>query len=177
MIFRETALKGAYLIEPERAEDERGYFARTWCAQEFAEHGLNSSLAQCGTSFNKCRGTLRGMHYQVAPYAEVKLIRCTRGSVWDAIIDLRKDSVTYMQYVSLELSAVNGHMLYVPEGFAHGFQTLEDNSELFYQLSAFYHPEAARGVRWDDPAFTIAWPPVEQRILSGRDHSWPDYVS
>jgi dTDP-4-dehydrorhamnose 3,5-epimerase len=176
MIFRETELKGAYLIEPERMQDERGYFARTWCRRELEEHGLNSSLAQCGTSYNKSKSTLRGMHFQAAPHAEAKLIRCTRGSIWDVIIDLRGESATYKRYTSATLSGANGFMLYVPEGFAHGFQTLEDEAEVLYQMSEFYRPEAARGVRWNDPAFAIEWPAADRRIISERDNNWPDFT-
>lgn len=176
MIFRETELKGAFIIEPERMQDERGYFARTWCRREFEEHGLNGRLVQCGTSYNRLKGTLRGMHYQVAPYAEAKLIRCTRGSIWDVILDLRVDSATYKRHIAANLSGVNGHMLYVPEGFAHGFQTLEDDTEVLYQMSEYHRPEAARGVRWNDPAFGVEWPAADGRILSGRDNNWPDFV-
>lgn len=177
MIFRESILKGAFVIEPERSSDDRGYFARTWCRREFGEMGLDASLVQCGTSYNRTAGTLRGMHYQEDPYAETKLIRCTRGSVFDVIIDLRRTSATYMQHAAVRLSATEGNMLYVPGGFAHGFQTLEDDSELFYQISEYYHPEAARGIRWDDPAFRIEWPAVESRVISRRDRDWPNYVS
>ncbi|MBK8161670.1 MAG: dTDP-4-dehydrorhamnose 3,5-epimerase [Gammaproteobacteria bacterium] len=175
MKFREAALAGVFVILPERSEDERGYFARTWCRREFEAHGLSPALVQCGTSFNRHRGTLRGMHYQAEPHQEVKLIRCTRGAIHDVVIDLRPDSPTHRHHVAVRLSAQDGNLLYVPEGFAHGFQTLEDDSEVFYQMSEFYHPAAARGVRWDDPAFGITWPPVGQRILSERDRSWPDY--
>ena len=176
MIFTETKLPGAYLIEPERIADERGFFARTWCRREFATHGLSVELAQCNVSFNPRRGTLRGMHYQAAPHAEVKLVRCTMGAIYDVIVDMRPDSATFRQWVAAELSAENRRMLFIPEGFAHGFQTLEDNSEVFYQISAFYAPESARGLRWDDPALAIAWPPAEQRVISPRDAAYPDLV-
>lgn len=169
MIFTETKLKGAYVIELERIEDERGFFARSWCQKEFEEHGLNSRLVQCNISFNKKKGTLRGMHYQAGPYEEAKLVRCTRGAIYDVIIDLRPDSDTFKQWIAEELSAKNQKMLYIPEGFAHGFQTLENDSEVFYQMSEFYHPECARGVRWDDPTFRIIWPPDNKRIISTRD--------
>ena len=172
MIFTETKLKGAFTIEPERLEDDRGFFARMWCQQEFEAHGLDPRLVQCNISFNKRRGTLRGMHYQVAPHEEAKLVRCTMGTVYDVIIDLRSDSPTFKQWVAVELTADNRRMLYIPEGFAHGFQTLEDNTEVFYQMSEFYHPECARGVRWDDPSFGIVWPIVPQ-CISQQDMSYP----
>ncbi|CAN5828738.1 MAG: dTDP-4-dehydrorhamnose 3,5-epimerase [Gemmatimonadetes bacterium] len=174
MIFRETRLPGAYVIEPERIEDERGFFARSWCEREFRAHGLNPRLVQCNLSFNRYRGTLRGMHYQAAPHPEAKLVRCTMGRIHDVIVDLRPESPTFREWVAVELSAGNRRMLYVPEGFAHGFQTLEDESEVFYQMSQYYHAELARGVRWDDPAFGIAWPlPVQ--ALSARDSAYADF--
>ena len=176
MIFTETKLQGAYLIEPERIADERGFFARTWCRREFAERGLSVELAQCNLSYNPRRGTLRGMHYQAAPDAEIKLVRCTMGAVYDVIVDMRPESPTFRQWVAAELTAENRRILLIPEGFAHGFQTLEDNSEVFYQISAFYAPASARGVRWDDPAFAIDWPPAD-RIMSERDRSYPDFSS
>lgn len=176
MKFIETALRGVFIIEPERVEDQRGFFARTWCQDEFERHGLNSKLVQCSISFNKKKNTLRGMHYQAAPHEEAKLVRCTQGGIFDVIIDLRSDSPTRKQHVIVRLTAVNRLMLYIPAGIAHGFQTLEDDTEVFYQMSEFYYPEAARGVRWDDPAFGIAWPPVVQRIMSERDRNWPDYI-
>jgi dTDP-4-dehydrorhamnose 3,5-epimerase len=176
MKFTETALRGAFIIEPERIEDERGFFSRTWCRLEFERYGLNCHLVQCNISFNKRKNTLRGMHYQVAPYEETKLVRCTRGSIFDVIIDLRTDSPTYKRYMHVCLTAENRLMLYIPAGFAHGFQTLEDDSEVFYQMSEFYYPEAARGIRWNDPAFGIMWPDAQDRILSERDRSWPDYI-
>lgn len=160
LIFCETKLKGAFIIELERLEDERGFFARTFCQEEFEAHGLNARIVQCNISFNKRKGTLRGMHYQVAPYEEAKLVRCTKGAIYDVIIDLRPDSLTFRRWIAVELTADNRFMLYVPADFAHGFQTLEDNTEVFYQMSEFYHPECARGVRWDDPAFAIEWPMV-----------------
>lgn len=175
MIFRETKLKGAYVIELELLEDERGFFARSFCQKEFEEHGLNSHIAQCNISYNKKEGTLRGMHYQEAPYEEAKLVSCIRGMIYDVIIDLRPDSSTYCQWVAVELNAENYKMLYVPEGFAHGFQTLEDSTEVFYRMSEFYHPECAQGVRWDDPKFNIEWPKVEDRIISSKDKSYSDY--
>jgi dTDP-4-dehydrorhamnose 3,5-epimerase len=175
MIFTELRLQGAYLIEPERREDERGFFARTWCEREFAAHGLNANLVQCSVSFNKKRGTLRGMHYQVAPHEEAKVVRCTMGAIFDVVIDLRKSSATFKEWVAVELTAENHKMLYIPEGFAHGFQTLTDNTEVFYQMSAFYNPESARGVRWDDKTFQIAW---RQEIcaISPRDSAFGDFT-
>lgn len=175
MIFTETNLAGAFLIEPERREDSRGFFARTFCRQEFAAHGLNTEVVQCSVSFNKRKGTLRGMHYQVAPFAEAKLIRCTTGAIFDVIIDLRESSGTFTRYFAIELSARSGKMLYIPEGFAHGFQTLVDDTEVDYQMSQPFAPECARGVRWDDPAFAIEWPADERTILD-RDRNYPDYA-
>lgn len=175
MIFRETFLKGAFVIEPDRKEDERGFFARTWCAEEFSSHGLNATLVQCNISYNKKKGILRGMHFQVAPHEEVKLVRCTMGAIHDVIIDLRRGSPTYTRYFSTVLSHVNRHALYIPEGMAHGFQTLEDDTEVFYQMSHRFEAESARGVRWDDPVFGIMWP-SDVRIISKRDQQYPDFV-
>ena len=175
MIFTETKLKGAFVIDPEKLEDERGFFARTLCRREFEAHGLNPNLVQCNISFNKKSGTLRGMHYQTKPYEEAKLVRCTKGAICDVIIDLRSYSPSFKQWVRVELTADNHKILYIPEGFAHGIQTLEDNTEVFYQMSEFYTPSYARGVRWNDPAFGIQWPPAE-RIISERDQSYPDFT-
>ncbi|MBD0370381.1 MAG: dTDP-4-dehydrorhamnose 3,5-epimerase [Pyrinomonadaceae bacterium] len=175
MKFTETPLKGAYVLEMEPHRDERGYFARTWCREELEAHGLNSRLEQCSTSFNIRRGTLRGMHYQAEPYAEAKLVRCTRGALYDVIVDLRADSPTFKKWFAVELTASNLLMLYVPEGFAHGFQTLADETEVSYQISEVYRPEYARGVRWNDPAFEIRWP-VEERLMSERDRSFQDFT-
>jgi dTDP-4-dehydrorhamnose 3,5-epimerase len=175
MIFAETKLKGAFVIEPEMIEDERGFFARTWSRREFAEYGLNSNLAECNISFNKKRSTLRGMHYQIAPYRQAKLVRCAAGSIYDVIIDLRKESDTFRQWVAVELSAENRLMVYVPEEFAHGFQTLEDNAEVVYLMSEVYDPASARGVRWDDALFSIEWPAAERTIIS-RDRMYPDFL-
>ena len=175
MIFVETKLKGPFIIEPERNEDQRGFFARTWCQREFIKHGLNPSLAQCSVSFSRKRGTLRGMHYQIAPHEEAKLVRCTRGAIYDVLVDLRPDSPTFAQWLAAELTATNYRMLYIPERFAHGFQTLDDDSEVFYQMSEFYAPEYARGVRWNDPVFGIQWPSAE-RTISLRDDTYPDFV-
>ena len=174
MRFIETRLEGAYIIEPEPIEDERGFFARTFCVREFEAHGLNPCVAQCNISFNKKKGTLRGMHYQVAPHAEAKMVRCIRGAMYDVIIDLRPESPTFKEWIAVELTANNRRMLYIPEGFAHGFQTLEDETEVFYQMSEFYHPEAARGVRWDDRVFGIEWS-SDGRIVSPRDQSFRDW--
>jgi dTDP-4-dehydrorhamnose 3,5-epimerase len=173
MIFIETKLKGVFIIEPERLEDERGFFARTWCQREFEAHGLNSRLVQCSISFNKKKGTLRGMHYQSAPYEEVRLVRCTMGAIYDVAVDLRRSSLTFKQWVATELTSENHLMLYIPEGFAHGFQTLEDDTEVFYQMSEFYHPECGKGVRWDDPAFGIEWP-LATLTVSKRDRTYHD---
>jgi dTDP-4-dehydrorhamnose 3,5-epimerase len=175
MIFTETRIKGAFLIEPERRQDERGFFARTWCQHEFAVAGLQTEWVQCNISFNGQRGTLRGMHYQAAPYEEVKLVRCTMGVIYDVIIDLRADSLTFRQWLAMELTADNRLMLFIPQGFAHGFQTLTDETEVFYQMSQFYTPDYARGVRWNDPAFKISWP-ADKRIISERDRSFPDFL-
>ncbi|MGB2655142.1 MAG: dTDP-4-dehydrorhamnose 3,5-epimerase, partial [Candidatus Acidiferrum sp.] len=164
IVFTETKLRGAFVIELEKHADHRGFFARTYCQREFESHKLNTCFVQCNVSFNKLKGTLRGMHFQASPHEEAKLIRCTRGSVYDVIVDLRPESATFREYVSVVLSAENGKMLYVPEEFAHGFQTLEDNTEVFYQMSQFYAPEHARGVRWNDPAFGIAWPEDNRTI-------------
>jgi dTDP-4-dehydrorhamnose 3,5-epimerase len=174
MIFTPTRLAGLWLVEIEPRVDERGHFARTWCAREFAEHGLDTRLAQASVSFNRRRGTLRGMHFQHPPHAEVKLVRCTRGALWDVAIDLRPDSPTYCGWQGFELTAENAAALYIPEGFAHGFQTLADDTEVFYQMSTFYAPEAAAGVRYDDPAFGIDWP-LPVRTIAPRDAAWPDY--
>lgn len=173
MKFIETSIKGAYIIEIEPIEDERGFFARSWCKKEFEELGLDTNIIQCNISFNKKRGTLRGMHYQIEPYEEVKIVRCTKGSVYDVIIDLRPDSPTFKKWESIELTDDNRLMLYIPKGIAHGFQTLEDNSELLYQMSEFYVAEYARGVRWNDPAFNIKWPIAHNLIISPRDQSYP----
>ena len=174
MIFRETALQGAYILELEAAQDERGSFARTFCERDFEAQGLNSRFVQCSISVNTRRGTLRGMHYQVEPNAETKLVHCVRGSLYDVIIDLRPQSTTYCRWVGVELSALNNRLLYVPAGFAHGFQTLEDDTAVYYQISTFYAPQSARGVRWDDPAFAIKWP-LPDSLISDKDSSLPDY--
>lgn len=175
MILTETQLPGAYIIDLERSEDDRGFFARTFCQQEFEAQGLNTVVAQCNISFNNQKGTLRGMHYQATPYAEAKLVRCTMGALYDVLLDLRSTSPTFKKWIAIELTAENRRMAYVPEGFAHGFQTLSDNTEVFYQMSAAYQPEAARGFRWNDPMFAIIWPlPVS--VISTKDQTYPDFI-
>lgn len=175
MKFVETALQGVYLIEPERIEDRRGFFARSFCQDEFAKQGLVSSFVQCNISFNHNKGTLRGMHYQAKPHPETKLVRCTQGAIYDVILDLRPDSATYTHWIEVELSAQNQTLLYIPTGLAHGFQTLTDNAEVFYQMAEFYHPECAQGVRWDDEAFQIEWP-LEPVNLSQKDQSFLSFT-
>lgn len=176
MKFVETDITGAYVIEPEVLRDERGFFARTFCAREFTEHGLKPVVAQSNLSFNDREGTLRGMHYQLPPAAEAKLVRCTRGAIYDVIVDLRPDSPTYMSHVGVELSEENRAALYVPELFAHGYQALTDGAEVVYQVSEFYAPGHERGLRYDDPALGIEWPlPVS--VISEKDRSWPPFES
>ncbi len=174
MTFTETKVKGVFIVDPERREDVRGFFARTWCEQEFADHGLNPRLVQCSVSFNRRKGTLRGMHYQAAPHGEAKLVRCTMGSIFDVAVDLRPASPSFRQSVAVVLSSENRRMIYIPEGCAHGFQTLADDTEVFYQMSQAYAAEYARGVRWNDPAFDIPWPPGD-RIIIARDQEYPDF--
>jgi dTDP-4-dehydrorhamnose 3,5-epimerase len=173
--FSETTLAGPVIVEPEPFVDARGLFARTWCAREFDAHGLCSRLVQSSVSLNTRRGTLRGMHFQTAPFAEVKLVRCTRGAILDVIIDLRPESPTFTRHFAVELTEANHRALYIPEGFAHGFQTLEDGSEVLYQMSEFYVPDAGAGVRWNDPTFAIAWP-IASPILNERDATYPDFA-
>jgi dTDP-4-dehydrorhamnose 3,5-epimerase len=175
MIFTPAGLEDAYLIDVERHEDDRGFLARTYCEQEFAEHGLPMRIVQSSTIHSPRRHTLRGLHYQEAPHAETKLVRCTRGSIFLVMVDLRQRSATRNDWLGVELSARNERLGYVPEGFAQGYQTLEDDSEVLYQMSHHYVPEAARGVRWDDPVFGIEWPPAEGRLISERDRAWPDH--
>lgn len=175
MKFTETALPGAWRVDIEPVEDKRGFFARTWCRREFSERGLVAELAQCGMSYNREKGTLRGMHYQIEPHAEAKLIRCTRGIIYDVIVDLRPASAAYCKWQGVELSAENRHMLYVPPGVAHGFLTLADDCEVLYQMSEFHSPAQARGVRWDDPAFDIRWP-AAMHVISARDRDYPDFA-
>jgi dTDP-4-dehydrorhamnose 3,5-epimerase len=173
MVFTPLALHGAFLIEPERHEDERGFFARTFYTEEFAAHGIKVPVVQCNVSYNRRRGTLRGLHYQRPPNEEAKLIRCTRGAIFDVIVDLRPDSPTFKRWAAFELSADNGKMIWAPDGFAHGFQTLVDDAEVFYQMSAAYAPRDAAGVRWDDPDLAIEWPNVSDRIIASRDLALP----
>lgn len=175
MLFKETTLKGAFIIEPEKLSDERGFFARSFCSKEFEGHGLNPRLVQCNISFNAQKGTLRGMHYQETPCAEAKLVRCTKGAIYDVIVDIRPHSSTFKRHFGARLDEFNRTMLFVPEGFAHGFITLEDNSEIFYQMSEFYSPPHAAGFRWNDPSFGIAWP-LEPVVISERDNSYPDFL-
>lgn len=172
MRFTAFSISGAWLIEPDLIEDERGFFARSFCRKEFEKHGLNPELVQCNISFNRKRGTLRGMHYQAKPHEEAKLVRCTQGAIYDVVLDLRVASPTFLCWQAVELNAANRRMLYVPEGCAHGFQTLSDETEVFYQMSEYYHPECSRGVRWDDPSFAIAWP-VANPIINDKDLSYP----
>jgi dTDP-4-dehydrorhamnose 3,5-epimerase len=179
VIFEETKLAGAFVVEQELFADERGFFARSWSVREFAARGLDARLAECNISFNHRKGTLRGMHFQNAPHAQAKLVRCTSGAIYDAIIDLRPASETFRQWLGVELTAANRRMLYVPTGFAHGFQTLADDTEVFYQMSDAFAPECAGGVRWNDPAFGIAWPDNggAERIIIARDREYPDFLS
>lgn len=174
MRFIPTPLQGAYVIEPETIVDERGFFARTWCEHEFADHGLNPNLVQCNISYNKVRGTLRGMHYQRAPHVEAKLVRCTQGGIYDVVVDLRSDSKSFAQWFGVELTAENRIALYVPEGMAHGFLTLHDGTEVLYQMSDFFHAASAAGVRWDDSAFGIHWP-GQVKVISERDRNYQDF--
>jgi dTDP-4-dehydrorhamnose 3,5-epimerase len=173
MIFTETAVAGAFVIDLERHVDERGFFARTWCREELGRRGLHADLDQCSVSFNGRAGTLRGMHYQAAPRAETKIVSCMRGVVYDVVLDLRRESPTYRRWAAVELSGDSLRMLYIPEGCAHGFQTLTPEALVHYQIAGTYSSEHARGVRWDDPAFGIAWPPAE-RTISPRDAAYPD---
>lgn len=174
VIFKESPLKGVYLIEPELLQDTRGFFARSWCRQEFRDHGLDSRLSQCSISFNRLKGTVRGMHYQAAPHGEGKLVRCTHGSVYDVVVDLRRDSRTFCRWFGVELSASNHAAVYIPEYCAHGFQALENDTELFYQMTVAHTPEAARGLRWNDPALGIELPlPVS--VIAERDATYPDF--
>jgi len=174
MQFTETEIKGAYILEAERIADERGFFARTWARDEFEAHGLDPNLAQCNVSYNHHKGTVRGMHWQDPPHAETKLVRCTQGGIYDVIVDIRADSPTYRTWVGVELTAENRRALYIPEGCAHGFQTLEDASEVFYMITEYYTPAAARGMRWNDPAISVTWP-LEVTVISDRDRQYPDW--
>lgn len=174
MIFKETQLKGAFVISIEKREDLRGFFARAWCRREFEDHGLRANFVQANISHNHQRGTLRGMHYQISPYEEVKLVRCTKGAIYDAIIDLRPISSTYKKWFGVELTPDSRDMLYVPEGFGHGFQVLKDDTEVFYEVTQYYHPDSERGVRYNDPSFGIIWPTAVTEI-SEKDNNWPKF--
>lgn len=174
MIFTETKLKGAFVVEIKKLEDERGFFGRAWCKEEFESHGIKMNICQINTSFTKNKGTIRGMHFQVDPYQEAKFIRCTKGKIFDVMVDLRPDSPTFLQWVGNELSEDNYKMVYVPGNFAHGFVTLEDNCEVYYPVSEFYTPGAERGMRWNDPAVNIEWP-IEIEHFSDKDISHPDF--
>ena len=176
MKFVATPIDGAYLVEPTPRADDRGFFARVWCHDEFAARGLNAAFVQCNDSLSRRRGTLRGLHYQVAPYGEVKLIRCVRGAVFDVLVDVRPSSPTYLQWYGVALTAESRTMLYAPEGCAHGYLALEDDTEAMYLVTRAYRPDAERGIRWNDPAFGIAWPDVGPLTLSPKDQAWPDYV-
>lgn len=172
MIFTETEIQGVYVVEPEPHMDERGFFARSFCKEEFREKGLETEIVQCNISYNKKSGTLRGMHYQAPPFEEAKIVSCVRGSIYDVIVDLRRDSSSYCRWFATELTEHNFKMVYIPKGCAHGFQTLEDNCMVYYQMTEFFHPECARGVRWDDPQFAIEWPDTQKGTLSDRDRKY-----
>ena len=176
MIFRETKISGVYVIEPEKFEDERGFFTHTWSRKEFEKRGLDANIMECNVSFNHKKGTLRGMHFQAPPHGQTKLVRCTRGRAFDVSVDLRPESPTFKEWFGIELSEDNHLMLYIPRELAHGFQSLENNTEVFYQVSSSgYEPNAGRGFRWNDPAFGIEWPSVPERIINARDRQYPDF--
>ncbi|MGA9144694.1 MAG: dTDP-4-dehydrorhamnose 3,5-epimerase [Candidatus Acidiferrales bacterium] len=175
MKFQETKIAGVFEIQIEPHSDERGFFARSWCEKEFKDKGLNSLLVQCSISLNTRKGTLRGMHYQAAPFPETKVVRCTQGAIYDVVLDLRPASVTFKDWIGVVLTAQKRNMIYVPAGCAHGFLTLENEAEVLYQISEFYHPESARGVRWNDPAFRIDWP-EKVEVISERDGNYPDFA-
>jgi dTDP-4-dehydrorhamnose 3,5-epimerase len=174
MLFYETKLSGVFEIHVEPHVDNRGFFARSWCQREFEAHGLNPKLVQCNISFNTRKGTLRGMHFQALPHSEAKVVRCTRGAICDVVLDLRSSSPTYRDWIAVTLTPANRHMVYVPEGCAHGFLTIEDETEVLYQMSEFYNVESARGVRWNDPAFQILWP-EKVEVISDRDRTYPNF--
>lgn len=176
MIFNKTRIPGAFVVKIDPRADERGFFARGFCRKEFEAHGLNADIAQANIGVSRLRGTLRGLHYQVSPHEETKLVRCTAGAVFDVIVDLRRESPSYKQWIGVELNAENHTMLYVPEGCGHGYLALADNTEVFYLVSQFYSPGAERGARWNDPAFAIEWPPVESLVISDKDAGWQDWV-
>jgi dTDP-4-dehydrorhamnose 3,5-epimerase len=174
MTFKGTKVSGVFEIRLELKPDQRGFFARTWCQREFEEHGLNPKLVQCSVSFNKRKGTLRGIHYQAAPCPEAKLVRCTKGAIYDVVVDLRPESPTFKDWIGIVLTGTDRNMIYVPEGCGHGFLSLEDETEVLYEISEFYHPELARGVRWNDPSFQIVWP-GEVVVISERDRTYPNF--
>ena len=176
MKFIETKLKGAFAIEPEIVNDERGFFTRIWCKKEYSSCGLDPDLAQISVAFNKKKATVRGMHFQIKPNEETKLVQCTRGKIYDVIIDLRADSKTFKQWFGIEIKSEDYKLVYVPKGFAHGYQTLENDSEVIYHMSAFFAPESYSGVRWNDPAFNIKWPITETIIISNKDKGYLDFV-
>ncbi len=175
MIFHDTKIPGVLEIHLEPNRDDRGFFARSWCQREFESHGLNPRLVQCSVSYNECKGTLRGMHYQADPFGEAKLVRCTAGSIYDVAVDIRAGSPSFGHWVGVVLSSTDRNMIYIPEGCAHGFLTLEEKTEVFYQMSEFYHPESSHGVRWNDPAFQIEWP-EKIEVISDRDRTYQDFV-
>jgi dTDP-4-dehydrorhamnose 3,5-epimerase len=174
MQFTETEIGGAFILDAEQIADERGFFARSWARDEFEAHGLNPHLAQCNLSYNHRKGTVRGMHWQAAPHAETKLVRCTQGGIYDVVVDLRADSPTYLRWIGAELTAENRRALYIPEGCGHGFQTLADATEVLYMITEYYTPAAARGMRWNDPAITVTWP-LAVTVISERDAQYPDW--
>lgn len=176
MFFIETKLKGAFVIKLEKYSDDRGFFSRAWCQKEFKEQGINSRFVQANIGFSKNSGTIRGIHYQIAPFEEAKLVRCIRGAIFDVVLDLRPELPSFKQWFGVELSDENRKMLYVPEGCAHGYQTLVDNTEVFYQVSQVYSPESERGIRWNDPEFDIEWPIDEDLVISEKDQNWPDFM-
>jgi len=176
MNFRKTELQGVYIVELQKLEESRGFFARAWCKHELEAAGLEAEIVQCNISYNAKKGTLRGLHYQADPYAEIKFVRCIRGAIFDVAVDLRENSTTYLKWMGVELSDINRNALYIPEGFAHGYQTLVDESEVFYQVSAYYNATYERGLRWDDQTIGIQWPDSNSVILSTKDRTWPDYV-
>jgi dTDP-4-dehydrorhamnose 3,5-epimerase len=175
MIFTETKIKGVFVIEPELLKDERGFFARSFCIEEFEKHGLEIDIVQCNISYNKKKGTLRGMHYQAPPFEEAKIVSCTKGEIYDVVVDLRKESKTSRQWVSVELTDKNYKMVYIPKGCAHGFQTLKNDSRVFYQMTEYFHPESTRGIKYDDPHFKIKWP-IDKITISSRDQLYHSFL-
>lgn len=175
MIFVSTTIKDAFVVELEKHGDDRGFFARAFCMKEFSEQGISFQPCQANIGFSQFKGTLRGIHYQTAPHAEAKLVRCTKGAVFDVVVDLRPDSPNYCQWFGIELTPENGRMLFIPKGCAHGYQTLEDNTELYYLVSDFYAPQAEEGLRWDDPKINIEWPITDNLVISDKDQLWPDF--